>query len=155
TVRNGDAEEREKLKNDEGAVPVRDERSEIESADTMVDTEKKDLDGGHETEDERDMKSGKQDKMGEVEDTLGRFEYEIEESVADFEDEIPTERNEIPESSDDSSEDEIDVREKRIKRRRSHDKLALGSSYYTLYEFKEIVLEYALRKRRNIKQDRW
>ena len=73
--------------------------------------------------------------------------------MADFEDEILTERNEIPESWDDSSEDDIDVREKRMKRRRSHDKLALGSSYYTLYEFKEVVLEYALR--RNIKQDRW
>ena len=68
---------------------------------------------------------------------------------------MPPERNEIPESSDDSSEDEIDVREKRMKRRKNHDKLALGSNYYTLYEFKEIVLEYALSKGRNIKQDRW
>ncbi|KAF2611136.1 hypothetical protein F2Q70_00008982 [Brassica cretica] len=120
------------MKNVEGAVAVRDKRGEIESADTMGKTEKKDLERGYETEYEEDMKSGKRDKMDEVEDTLGRFEYEIEESVADFEDEMPTERNEIPESSDDSSEDEIDVREKRMKRRKNHDKLALGSNYYTL-----------------------
>ena len=135
----------------------RDERGEIESDETMVETEKKDFEEGYETEYEYEekKKSGKKDKMDEDEDTLGRYEFEIEESVAEFEDEEPTERNQIPESSDDSSEDEIDVREKRMKRRRSHDRLALGSSYYTLYEFKEVVLEYALSKRRNIKQDRW
>ncbi|KAF8048351.1 hypothetical protein N665_2555s0002 [Sinapis alba] len=142
------------VKNVEGVVVVRDERGEIESGETMVETEKKDLEKGYEAEYEYEAgkKSGKQNKMDEDEDILGRTEFEIEESVADFQDEIPTERNEIPESSDDSSEDEIDVREKRMKRK-SHDKLALGSSYYTLYEFKEIVLEYALSKRRNIKQE--
>ncbi|XP_018509279.1 uncharacterized protein LOC103835555 isoform X1 [Brassica rapa] len=145
------------VKNVEGSVVVRDERGEIESDETMVETEKKDFEEGYETEYEYEekKKSGKKDKMDEDEDTLGRYEFEIEESVAEFEDEEPTERNQIPESSDDSSEDEIDVREKRMKRRRSHDRLALGSSYYTLYEFKEVVLEYALSKRRNIKQDRW
>ncbi|KAG2306552.1 hypothetical protein Bca52824_026300 [Brassica carinata] len=49
----------ESMKNVEGAaVVVRDERGEIESADTMVETEKKDLEGGYETEYEEDMKSG-------------------------------------------------------------------------------------------------
>ncbi|WZZ41409.1 LOW QUALITY PROTEIN: hypothetical protein YC2023_037668 [Brassica napus] len=123
----------------------------------MVETEKKDFEEGYETEYEYEekKKSGKKDKVDEDEETLGRYEFEIEESVAEFEDEEPTERNQIPESSDDSSEDEIDVCEKRMKRRISHDRLALGSSYYTLYEFKEVILEYALSKRKNIKQDRW
>ncbi|KAF3571364.1 hypothetical protein F2Q69_00059839 [Brassica cretica] len=38
------------MKNVEGAVSVRDKRGEIESADTMDETEKKDLEGGYETE---------------------------------------------------------------------------------------------------------
>ena len=37
----------------------RDERGENESADTMVETKKKDLEGGYETEYEEDMQSGK------------------------------------------------------------------------------------------------
>ncbi|KAF2617382.1 hypothetical protein F2Q68_00039460 [Brassica cretica] len=116
-TREENAEERETVRNVEGAVVFRDERGENESADTMVETKKKDLEGGYETEYEEDMQSGKRDKMDEAEDNLGRFEYEIEESVADFEDEMPTERKEILESSDDSSQDEIDVRKKRVKRR--------------------------------------
>ncbi|CAN7093533.1 unnamed protein product [Brassica rapa subsp. narinosa] len=49
TVRNKeDVEERETVRNVEGAVVFRDERGEKESADTMVETEKKDLEGRHE-----------------------------------------------------------------------------------------------------------
>ncbi|KAL0650742.1 hypothetical protein Bca4012_093441 [Brassica carinata] len=75
TVRNKeDAEERETVRNVEGAVVFRygeflslfnldfvivDERGENESADTMVETKKKDLEGGYETEYEEDMQSGK------------------------------------------------------------------------------------------------
>ncbi|KAL1212739.1 hypothetical protein V5N11_021293 [Cardamine amara subsp. amara] len=35
------------------------------------------------------------------------------------------------------------------------DKLALGYSFYTGYQFKQAALQYALSKARNIKQDRW
>ncbi|CAN6893929.1 unnamed protein product [Brassica oleracea] len=44
------AEMFDNMKNVEGAVSVRDKRGEIESADTMDETEKKDLEGGYETE---------------------------------------------------------------------------------------------------------
>ena len=126
----------------------RDEVIEDETAETQIEAV-------YESEFENEnTKSGKGGKMDEVEDTLGRHLFEIEESVAEFEDEIPTERTAIPDSSDDDSEDEIDLRDKRM-RNRKHDKLAVGSSYYTVYEFKEVVLEYALTKGKNIKQDRW
>ncbi|KAL1205176.1 hypothetical protein V5N11_021345 [Cardamine amara subsp. amara] len=35
------------------------------------------------------------------------------------------------------------------------DKLALGTEFYTGYQFKQVVLEYALNKAKNIKQTRW
>ncbi|KAF3546758.1 hypothetical protein DY000_02009168 [Brassica cretica] len=60
------------VKNVEGSVVVRDERGEIESAETMVETEKKDFEEGYEIEYEYEekKKSGKKDKMDEDEDTL-------------------------------------------------------------------------------------
>ncbi|KAF3508405.1 hypothetical protein F2Q69_00001727 [Brassica cretica] len=96
------------VKNVEGSVVVRDERGEIESAETMVETEKKDFEEGYETEYEYEekKKSGKKDKMDEDEDTFGRYEFEIEESVAEFEDEEPTERNQIPEKTKNMTEKE-------------------------------------------------
>lgn len=88
--------------------------------------------------------------MDEVEDILGRYLFEIEELVVEFEDEISIERIAILDSLDDDFEDEIDLRDKRM-RNRKYDKLVVGSSYYIVYEFKEVVLEYVLIKGKNIK----
>lgn len=94
------------------------------------------------------------EKVDEQEDVVGRFENEIEEEVADFVDEEFRERGTIPDSSDEKEEDALVT--KKIRMRKSKcDKLALGTKFYTGYQFKEAVLEYALSKRKNIKQDRW
>ncbi|WZY95224.1 hypothetical protein YC2023_067553 [Brassica napus] len=81
-----------------------------------------------------------------------RYEHEIEQSVAEFEDEEFIGRNTIPESSDED-EDYFDVRDR--KRKKSEDKLEVGTAFWSGFEFKEAVLDYALSKGRNIEHSRW
>lgn len=91
---------------------------------------------------------------GEDEDeVVDRYEHEIEQSVADFVDEEFIGRMTIPESSDEE-EDEFVARDRRMKNK-SFDRLSIGTTFYSGFEFKEAVLEYALSKARNIVQNRW
>ncbi|CAE6224026.1 unnamed protein product [Arabidopsis arenosa] len=98
-------------------------------------------------------KKGKKKKKESEEDVFERFDYEVDESVADFADEIKIGRNAIPDSSDED-EDPIVLRDRRI-RREKPDKFAIGKAFLTVVEFKEVVLDYALRHGRNVVQKRW
>ena len=102
-----------------------------------------------EKESENDAIGNGEEDEEELED---RYEYEIEQSVAEFEDEEVIRRNTIPDSSDED-EDYFDVRNR--KRKRSEDKLEVGTAFWSGFEFKEAVLDYALTKGRNIEQSRW
>ncbi|XP_048600050.1 uncharacterized protein LOC106453970 [Brassica napus] len=102
-----------------------------------------------EKESENDAIGNGEEDESELED---RYEYEIEQSVAEFEDEEVIRRNTIPDSSDED-EDYFDVRNR--KRKRSEDKLEVGTAFWSGFEFKEAVLDYALTKGRNIEQIRW
>ncbi|XP_018448497.1 uncharacterized protein LOC108819996 [Raphanus sativus] len=90
-----------------------------------------------------------EDEEEELED---RYELEIEQSVAVFVDEEFIGRNTIPESE---NEDEYEFYPRDRKRKRSEDKLDVGTSFFSGLEFKEAVLQYALRKGQNIEQNRW
>ena len=87
------------------------------------------------------------------EDIIERFEFEIEEAVANWFDEFRIGRNEIPDS-DDEDEDPVITRDRKI-RLASDDKLAIGKTFFTGFEFKECVLHYALKHRINARQNRW
>ncbi|XP_023637592.1 uncharacterized protein LOC111830219 [Capsella rubella] len=56
--------------------------------------------------------------------------------------------------SSDEEEDPIVVRDRKI-RIGTNDKLAIGRTFLSGFEFKEVVLHHALRTRENIKQNRW
>ncbi|XP_056846567.1 uncharacterized protein LOC108834338 [Raphanus sativus] len=127
-----------------------------------VQAEKEDDDEEEYWEYEPGEKPSKANKKSEI-DAIGsdeedeeeledRYEYEIEQSVAEFEDEEVIRRNTIPDSSDED-EDYFDVRNR--KRQRSEDKLEVGTAFWSGFEFKEAVLDYALTKGRNIEQSRW
>ncbi|XP_010484982.1 PREDICTED: uncharacterized protein LOC104763290 [Camelina sativa] len=87
------------------------------------------------------------------EDILERFEYEVEEVVEHWIDEYQIHQNQIPNSSDED-EDPIITRERKI-RLGTHDKLAIGRTFFTAFEIKETMLQYALKNRENLKQNRW
>ena len=87
------------------------------------------------------------------EDIMERFEFEIEEAIANWFDEFRIGRNEIPDS-DDEDEDPVITRDRKI-RLASDDKLAIGKTFFTGFEFKECVLHYALKHRINARQNRW
>ncbi|XP_048623938.1 uncharacterized protein LOC106423892 [Brassica napus] len=95
----------------------------------------------------------KEDNGEDEEEVVDRYEHEIEQSVADFVDEEFIGRMTIPESSDEE-EDEFVARDRRMKNK-SFDRLSIGTTFYSGFEFKEAVLEYALSKARNIVQNRW
>lgn len=104
---------------------------------------------------EEDMEKDENERIGngeeeeEEEELEERYELEIEQSVADFVDEEFIGRNTIPESEDED-EDEFYPRDR--KRKRTEDKLDVGTSFFSGFEFKEAVLHYALSKGRNIEQ---
>ncbi|XP_010445478.1 PREDICTED: uncharacterized protein LOC104728148 [Camelina sativa] len=93
------------------------------------------------------------DEVQSEEDILERFEYEIEEAVEDWIDEYQIHQNQIPDSSDED-EDPVITRERKI-RLGTHDKLAIGRTFFTAFEIKETMLHYALKNRENLKQNRW
>ncbi|WZZ40591.1 hypothetical protein YC2023_036850 [Brassica napus] len=103
---------------------------------------------------EEDKEKDENERIGngeeeeEEEELEERYELEIEQSVADFVDEEFIGRNTIPES-----EDEFYPRDR--KRKRTEDKLDVGTSFFSGFEFKEAVLYYALSKGQNIEQSRW
>ncbi|CAA7018440.1 unnamed protein product [Microthlaspi erraticum] len=109
-------------------------------------------------ENEEDKKTRKSKKVQilEYEEDIGeRYEVEIEDGVENFVDEEVVLCSIMPDTSSDSEqEDDLVVRKRRMKKKKS-ERLALGSTYWTGYEFKEAVLEYALDKAMDIKQDRW
>ncbi|XP_019087287.1 PREDICTED: uncharacterized protein LOC109127218 [Camelina sativa] len=102
-------------------------------------------------DDKRESKAAK--KKDEEDDIVDRFEFEIEESVANWFDDFRINRNTIPESSNEE-EDPIVIRDRKI-RMGNNEKLAIGRTFFTGVEFKEVVLNHALKSRENIKQNRW
>ncbi|ANM69021.1 mutator transposase MUDRA protein [Arabidopsis thaliana] len=102
---------------------------------------------------EGQKKKRKQKKDEPEEDLAERFEFEIEEAVAMWYDELKIRRNEIPESNNEE-EDHVITRDKKI-RLASDDRLAIGRTFFTGFEFKEVVLHYAMKHRINAKQNRW
>ncbi|XP_010484802.1 PREDICTED: uncharacterized protein LOC104763085 [Camelina sativa] len=113
-------------------------------------------DGKDDQEDARDVENKKKRKRSKQEgedDVMERFEYEVEEAVADWFDEFQIRRNTIPDSSDED-EDPVITRDRKI-RLGTNDKLAIGRTFFTGFEFKETVLHYALKNRENLRQDRW
>ncbi|XP_010513273.2 PREDICTED: uncharacterized protein LOC104789242 [Camelina sativa] len=113
-------------------------------------------DGKDDQEDARDVENKKKIKRSQEEgedDVMERFEYEVEEAVEDWFDEFQIRRNTIPDSSDED-EDPVITRDRKI-RLGTYDKLAIGRTFFTGFEFKETVLHYALKNRENLRQDRW
>ncbi|XP_020878589.1 YTH domain-containing protein 1-like, partial [Arabidopsis lyrata subsp. lyrata] len=139
-------EEGDKGRDEEGDKGS-DESSNEESDNVIADEEE------HEDNGEKKTRKGKK-KEEESEDVLERDEYEVQESVAKFVDEIRIARNTIPESSDED-EDPIVVRDRRIKRGRGSDRFAIGDAFLTGVEFKEAILDYALKTGQNVVQERW
>ena len=105
-----------------------------------------------EKDDETEAIGDGEEEEEEEEELEDRYEHEIEQSVADFEDEEYIGRRSIPDSSDEE-EDDFYVRDR--KRKKSEDKLEIGTAFWSGFEFKEAVLDYALSKGRNIEQSRW
>ncbi|XP_023641252.1 uncharacterized protein LOC111831414 [Capsella rubella] len=123
---------------------------EVENSTSQIKTKRK----RHETEDEEDKRESKTTRnKDEEDDIVERFEFEIEDSVANWFDDFRINRNIVPESSDEE-EDPIVVRDRKI-RIGTNDKLAIGRTFLSGFEFKEVVLHHALRTRENIKQNRW
>ncbi|XP_018514420.1 uncharacterized protein LOC108871883 [Brassica rapa] len=95
---------------------------------------------------------------GNEEISHGDVEAHGNEGIASAEDEEEFEeqfigRNTIPDSSDEE-EDDFDTRDRKRKKT-SDDKLDVGTTFWSGFEFKEAVLDYALNKGRNIQQERW
>ncbi|CAE6127025.1 unnamed protein product [Arabidopsis arenosa] len=106
-----------------------------------------------EDNEETQGKTEKKSKVEEEDDIVERFEFEIEESVASWSDEFRINQNSIPESSDEE-EDPIIIRDRRI-RMGIDDNLAIGRTFFTAFEIKEVVLHHALKSRENIRQERY
>ncbi|KAG7593720.1 Zinc finger SWIM-type [Arabidopsis thaliana x Arabidopsis arenosa] len=104
-------------------------------------------------ESSKKRKRGKEKKDVPEEDLAERFEFEIEEAVANWFDEFQIRRNQIPEDENED-EDPVITRDRKI-RLASDDKLAIGRTFFTGFEFKETVLHYAMKHRINAKQSRW
>ncbi|CAA7055895.1 unnamed protein product [Microthlaspi erraticum] len=100
-------------------------------------------------------KKGKSKVLEDEEDIGARYDMEIEDAVASFVDEEVDFRRTILESSDSEEEDDLALRKRRMKRDAQVDKLALGATFWSGYEFKEAVLDYALANAKNIEQNRW
>lgn len=131
----------------EGSIPVTQVSEEEATRLAMILLSKE---NDEEKEDENEaISNGDEEDEEELED---RYEHEIKQSVADFEEEECIGRKSIPDSSDEE-EDDFVVRDR--KRKKSEDKLEIGTVFWSGFEFKEAVLDYALSKGRNIQQSRW
>lgn len=102
------------------------------------------------------MLPGEEEIEPNYEEEMERFHLEIEDFVALFKDELPINQN-MYADSDSESEDVVLVAGNRGEqiRGRGDGNLLFGQVFYSGVEFKEVVLDHALKEGRNIKQSRW